>query len=51
MGLARIIVLADGEAYALIRPRRLTMTFVLGDVFSFFLQSAGTPILSHARVT
>jgi hypothetical protein len=44
MELARIILLADGEAHALIRPKRLTMTFVLGDVFSFLLQCGGTLI-------
>jgi hypothetical protein len=41
MELARIILLADGEAHALIRPKRLTMTFVLGDVLSFLLQCGG----------
>jgi hypothetical protein len=50
MELARIILLADGEAHALIRPKRLTMTFVLGDVFSFLLQCGGTLLLSPERV-
>ena len=42
MELARIILLANGEAHALVRPKRLTMTFVSGDVLSFFLQNTGT---------
>jgi hypothetical protein len=37
MELARIILLANGEAHALVRPKRLTMTFVTGDILSFAL--------------
>jgi hypothetical protein len=44
MELARIIILADGEAHALVKPKRLTMTFVFGDVLSFLLQATGTLI-------
>jgi len=41
MELARIILLANGEAHAFIRPKRLTMTFVTGDILSFALQAMG----------
>jgi hypothetical protein len=44
MELARIILLANGEAHAIIRPKRLTMTFVTGDILSFALQAMGTLI-------
>jgi RTA1 like protein len=44
MELARIILLANGEAHALVRPKRLTMTFVTGDILSFALQAMGTLI-------
>lgn len=39
--LGRIILLVDGERYSLIRQKRLTLTFVLGDVLSFMTQAAG----------
>lgn len=41
MELARIILVADGQAYALVRPKWLTATFVTGDVISFALQGMG----------
>jgi hypothetical protein len=44
MELARIILLANGESHAFIRPKRLTMTFVTGDILSFALQAMGTLI-------
>jgi hypothetical protein len=52
MELARIILLANGEAYAFIRPKRLTMTFVTGDILSFALQAMGTLINSsgHTKI-
>jgi hypothetical protein len=46
MELARIILLVNGEAHALVRPKRLTMTFVLGDVLSFALQGMGMLVKS-----
>jgi hypothetical protein len=39
--LGRIILLVDGERYALVRRKWLTKTFVAGDVLSFMLQGAG----------
>jgi hypothetical protein len=41
MILGRIIRLTDGEPCSIIRARWLTKVFVAGDVFSFFVQSAG----------
>jgi hypothetical protein len=40
--LGRVILLVDGERYALVRRTWLTKLFVAGDVFSFMLQGAGT---------
>jgi hypothetical protein len=39
--LGRIILLVDGERYALVRRKWLTKMFVAGDVLSFMLQGAG----------
>jgi hypothetical protein len=39
--LGRIILLVDGEKYALVRRKWLTRVFVAGDVASFFMQGAG----------
>jgi hypothetical protein len=44
MILGRIIRCTDGDSRSLIRATRLTKIFVLGDVLSFFIQSAGTKI-------
>jgi len=41
MILGRIIRLTGGDTHSLIRPKRLTKIFVLGDVLSFFIQSGG----------
>lgn len=51
MELARIILLVNGEAHAFVRPKRLTMTFVTGDILSFALQAMGTPINSSDHTT
>lgn len=41
MVLGRLINLLDAGEYSMIRPKRLTKVFVLGDVLSFFAQSGG----------
>ncbi|KAF8851416.1 RTA1 domain protein [Acephala macrosclerotiorum] len=46
MELSRIILLADGEAHALIKKKWLTKIFVCGDVLSFCMQGAGGGILA-----
>jgi len=53
--LGRIILLVDGEKYALIPQRHLTKAFVIGDVISFLtqctgggIQAAGTLEMMHA---
>ena len=51
MGLTRICILANGEAHAFIRPKRLTMTFVTGDILSFALQAMGMLINSSDHTT
>jgi len=51
MELARIILLANGEAHAFIRPKWLTMTFVTGDILSFALQAMGMLINSSGHTT
>ncbi|KAF2189662.1 RTA1-domain-containing protein [Zopfia rhizophila CBS 207.26] len=48
MILGRIILLTDGERYSIIRQRWLTKIFVVGDVLSFLMQSAGGAIMSGA---
>lgn len=42
MILGRIILLTEGEKYALIKRRWLTKLFVSGDVLSLLMQSSGT---------
>jgi hypothetical protein len=39
--LGRIILLVNGERYSLIEQKRLTATFVTGDVLAFMTQAAG----------
>jgi hypothetical protein len=41
MTLGRLILLLDGEKYALIKKTWLTKIFVLGDIMSFMVQSGG----------
>ncbi|KAF3030345.1 hypothetical protein E8E12_001182, partial [Didymella heteroderae] len=48
MILGRIIRLADGERFSLIRSSRLTKLFVSGDVLCFFLQATGGGIQATA---
>ncbi|KAJ3522996.1 hypothetical protein NM208_g12628 [Fusarium decemcellulare] len=46
MILGRIILLTEGEQYALIRRRWLTKIFVFGDVASLLLQSSGGGLMA-----
>lgn len=41
MTLSRVILLKEGEVHAVIRRRWLTKIFVVGDIISIELQSAG----------
>jgi hypothetical protein len=43
--LGRIIILVDGERYALIRQKWLTKIFVCGDIISFLVQGGGGGIM------
>jgi hypothetical protein len=47
MVLGRLTTLVRAEAYSPIRPRRLTKTFVLGDLLSFIVQILGAGVLSN----
>lgn len=49
MILGRIILLTDGEKYALVRRTWLTKIFVGGDILAFLAQSAGGGIMSAAH--
>ncbi|KAJ3464881.1 hypothetical protein MRS44_009667 [Fusarium solani] len=49
MILSRIILLTEGEVHAVIKRRWLTKIFVLGDVISLELQSAGGSMMSGAN--
>ncbi|ORY06504.1 RTA1 like protein-domain-containing protein [Clohesyomyces aquaticus] len=49
MILGRIILLTNGEPYALIRSSWLTKIFVTGDVLSFLMQGAGGGMMSSAK--
>lgn len=44
MVFGRIIVLLDAQTYSIIKPKWLTKVFVIGDIFSFFVQSGGAGI-------
>ncbi|KAK7053344.1 envelope glycoprotein [Paramarasmius palmivorus] len=46
MILGRLIVMVEGEEYSLVRIKWLTKTFVLGDVVSFLMQSAGGGLMA-----
>ncbi|KAH7385731.1 putative RTA1 domain protein [Pyrenochaeta sp. MPI-SDFR-AT-0127] len=46
MILGRIILLTNGEQYALIRRKWLTKLFVTGDVLSFLIQGGGGGVMS-----
>jgi hypothetical protein len=41
MTLGRIVELVDGDRFLFVNRRRLTATFVLGDVLSFLMQGGG----------
>jgi hypothetical protein len=41
MVLGRIITATRGEKYSMIRPTRLTKTFVAGDIMAFWIQGGG----------
>ncbi|CAI7595884.1 unnamed protein product [Penicillium glandicola] len=45
MALGRIIVMAKGEQFALIRVQWMTKIFVAGDVLSFLMQASGAGIM------
>ena len=49
MELGRILDLTEGESRSLIRRKCLTKIFVLGDVLSFFAQSAGGGLLAQGN--
>ncbi|KAM5388221.1 hypothetical protein ACJA88_000085 [Fusarium oxysporum] len=51
MTLSRVILLKEGEVHAVIRRRWLTKIFVVGDIISIELQSAGgSMIVFHRRM-
>ena len=41
MVLGRVIKLTDGDKYSIVRSRRLTMIFLLGDLSCFLIQAIG----------
>ncbi|KAH7131055.1 RTA1 like protein-domain-containing protein [Dactylonectria macrodidyma] len=45
MTLGRIITSIRGDKYSMIRPKRLTKTFVIGDVLSFVIQGSSTGLM------
>ncbi|EXL54191.1 hypothetical protein FOCG_07272 [Fusarium oxysporum f. sp. radicis-lycopersici 26381] len=49
MTLSRVILLKEGEVHAVIRRRWLTKIFVVGDIISIELQSAGGSMMSGAN--
>ncbi|KAM3556269.1 hypothetical protein ARSEF4850_005607 [Beauveria asiatica] len=49
MVLSRLARSIHGERHLVIAPRWLTRVFVLGDVFSFFVQSAGGGLMASDR--
>ncbi|KAL6886759.1 RTA1 like domain-containing protein [Trichoderma evansii] len=49
MTLGRLIRLLHAGMYSLIRTRWLTKVFLFGDIFSFFIQSAGGGMLAKAE--
>ncbi|CAE6996567.1 RTA1-domain-containing protein [Pyrenophora teres f. teres] len=51
MMLGRIILVTDGEKYAVIPRNWLTKTFVAGDVVSFLMQGGGGGIMASGTVT
>ncbi|KAL0572732.1 envelope glycoprotein [Marasmius crinis-equi] len=51
MVLGRLIRTVNGEDYCIIRVNWLTKVFVLGDVFTFFVQASGAGLLSSGDHT
>ncbi|KAJ9419700.1 hypothetical protein FOXG_07019 [Fusarium oxysporum f. sp. lycopersici 4287] len=49
MILSRVILLTEGEVHAVIKRRWLTKVFVIGDIVSLQLQSAGGSMMSGAN--
>jgi hypothetical protein len=49
MTLGRIILLTDGEHYAMVKQRWLTKVFVTGDIVFIGMQSGGTCDLDYPR--
>ncbi|KAF5581585.1 RTM1 [Fusarium pseudoanthophilum] len=49
MILSRVILLTEGEVHAVIKRRWLTKVFVIGDIISLQLQSAGGSMMSGAN--
>ncbi|KAG5813939.1 hypothetical protein H9Q74_003074 [Fusarium xylarioides] len=49
MILSRVILLTEGEVHAVIKRRWLTKVFVIGDIVSLELQSAGGSMMSGAN--
>jgi hypothetical protein len=50
MTLGRIILAVKGEEYSVIRPTRLTKTFVIGDVLSFLIQGGSAGLMMQASL-
>jgi hypothetical protein len=51
MTLGRVIKLIDGDQHSIISGQKLTLIFLLGDVFCFVMQSVGTSLISsHTSV-
>ncbi|OJJ77742.1 hypothetical protein ASPBRDRAFT_202660 [Aspergillus brasiliensis CBS 101740] len=48
MEFGRLMIMADGEQYSIIRRTWLTKIFVLGDVISFFAQFIGAAMLAKS---
>ncbi|KAF2218571.1 RTA1 like protein-domain-containing protein [Elsinoe ampelina] len=45
MVLARVIITVDGSSLSIVPVRRMTLIFVLGDVFSFLVQASGAGVM------
>ncbi|KAL3496575.1 RTA1 like protein [Aspergillus germanicus] len=48
MEFGRIIVWAEGERFAILRPSLITKVFLVGDIVAFFAQGAGAATLSSS---
>ncbi|KAF4552478.1 RTA1-like protein 9 [Elsinoe fawcettii] len=45
MVLARVIITIDGASLSIVPVRRMTLIFVIGDVFSFMVQASGAGVM------